>query len=179
MNHYIIQTERLTIRKWTKADLLPFSEMNRDGEVMKYFPRPLTFSESELFFKKIVKHFDDHGYGLYALETLHDKHFIGFTGFNITNFESFFTPCIEIGWRIVSKEWGKGYATEAANACLEYGFSALAFQDVYSFTSVLNKRSEHIMKKIGLKKISEFDHPKLENDHPLSRHVLYSITNNS
>jgi ribosomal-protein-alanine N-acetyltransferase len=87
-----------------------------------------------------------------------------------------FSPCIEIGWRLHKKIWNKGYATEGAKACLKYGYENLNLQDVYSFTSKNNKRSEHVMEKIGMIKIGEFYHPKIDRNHPLCEHVLYKIT---
>ncbi len=87
--------------------------------------------------KRINSHFEQHGFGLLAVEKLNTKEFIGYAGFMIPPFESFFTPCIEIGWRLKKEEWNKGYATEAAQACLKYGFDTLQFKTLYSFTAVI------------------------------------------
>ena len=83
---------------------------------------------------------------------------------------------MEIGWRLAKAYWNKGYATEGAKACLQYGYDKLGFQDVYSFTSQLNKPSIRVMEKIGLIKIGEFMHIKLEDENPLKPHVLYHKT---
>jgi len=93
----------------------------------------------------------------------------------VTTFGSFFTPCVEIGWRIKKEDWGNGYATEAAKACLNYGFKILQFDKVYSFTSTINLRSEKVMQEIGMVKAGEFDHPDIPPDNPLCRHMLYKI----
>src|SRR6266542_1138722 len=175
MIKHIIQTERLGLRKWTDADFVPFTEMNKDSQVMEYFPKILTDVETNELIKKINKHFDIYGFGLFAVEKLATKEFVGFTGFMIPTFESFFTPCIEIGWRITKQDWGKGYATEAAKACLCYGFTTLQVTKVYSFTSVANLRSEKVMQKIGMVKAGEFDHPNIPLNNPLCRHLLYEI----
>lgn len=74
--------------------------------------------------------------------------------------------------------FGKGFATEAANACLSYGFEHLAFTKIVSFTAAVNVNSEKLMKRIGMKYISDFDHPKIEKNSPLCRHVLYAIEKN-
>jgi RimJ/RimL family protein N-acetyltransferase len=169
----VIFTERLGLRKWIDADFIPFAEINKDSEVMEYFPRLLTDNETSEMIKRINSHFDKYGFGLFAVEKLATKEFIGFTGFMVPTFDSFFTPCIEIGWRIKKTDWGKGYATEAAKACLHYGFKTLQFAKVYSFTSVINLRSEKVMQKIGMVKAGEFDHPNIPRDNPLCRHVLY------
>ncbi|WP_339364221.1 GNAT family N-acetyltransferase, partial [Vallitalea maricola] len=90
-------------------------------------------------------------------------------------FESYFTPCVEIGWRLDNKYWNKGYATEGAKACLKYGFNIIGLNDIYSFTSQLNEPSINVMKKIGLIEQGTFNHPKVEKDNHLRTHVLYKI----
>lgn len=165
--------ERLLLREWRAEDLPLFIEMNRDKEVMEYFPKVLTPQESEAFYERIREEFREYGYGLYAVECKESGEFIGYTGFHHANFEADFTPCVEIGWRLMRKAWGKGYATEAAKACLNTKFSDLGFNQVFSFTASINQRSERVMQKAGLQKIGEFYHPALVLEDPLARHVLY------
>ena len=141
-------SERLKLNPWEEKHIEAFAAMNQDKEVMEFFPAILSFEETIGFLIRIRKHFDQNGYGLYAVEKKENDGFIGFTGFSKVPFESFFTPCIELGWRLSKFEWGKGYAGEAARACLEFGFSRLGFEKVYSFTSILNRRSEKVMKKL-------------------------------
>ena len=172
---YIISTERLGLRRWRESDEAPFIAMNRDPTVMEFFPTLLSAEETRNSIQRIDLSFRQYGYGLFAVEKRSTQEFIGFTGFSSPRFESWFTPCIEIGWRYKSAVWGNGYATEAAAACLEYGFQTLDFDKVFSFTSILNVRSENVMKRIGLTKIGEFDHPKIEQGHALCRHVLYGV----
>lgn len=172
---YIILTKRLGLRKWSDADFLPFAAMNKDKEVMKYFPKTLSDEETAALINRINAHFGKHGFSLFAIEKLATKELIGFAGFMIPSFKSFFTSCVEIGWRIKKEEWNKGYATEAAKACLHYGFKTLQFEKVYSFTSAINVKSENLMKKIGMTKEGEFDHPNIPFDNALCRHVVYKI----
>jgi [ribosomal protein S5]-alanine N-acetyltransferase len=173
--NYIIVTERLGLRKWEDADFLPFAAMNKDVDVMKYFPSLLTDDETAAMINRINTHFDKHGFGLFALEKLSTKEFIGFTGFMVPSFKSFFTPCVEIGWRLRKQDWKNGYATEAAKACLEYGFTTLQFAKVYSFTSVINVQSEKVMQNTGMIKDGEFNHPNIPLSNALCRHIVYKI----
>ena len=106
---YIITTPRMGMRRWTAADIGPFSAMNQDAEVMKYFPATLTPQESKEAMQRIMAHFDSFNYGLFVVETLADGKFIGFTGFNRPAFNSFFTPCVEIGWRFIREVWGRDW----------------------------------------------------------------------
>ena len=88
-----------------------------------------------------------------------------------------FIPAVEIGWRIGSQFWRKGYATEAARAALEFGFEKIGLSEIVSFTVPANLRSIGVMEKIGMKRdvAGDFLHPKLPLDHRLSQHVLYRI----
>jgi len=172
----IISTERLILRNWCDTDIEPFVQMNSDARIMKYFPNVLNRLQTIEFVQKIQQHFDKYTYGLFAVEEKLNREFIGFIGFSHPQFESFFTPCIEIGWRLSATYWNKGLATEGALACLEYGFSILNFNNIYSFTSVHNLPSISVMKKIGLKHHGDFDHPKINKDNWLYKHTLYSIS---
>jgi RimJ/RimL family protein N-acetyltransferase len=171
----VLTTERLILRNWDEHDIEPFTRMNADPDVMRYFPSTLTSEQSQAYLQRIIDHHDKHGYGLLVVGSREDGRFMGFTGLSIPNFEADFTPCVEVGWRFDKAYWGQGYATEAAKACIGYGLGALGLQKILSFTSTHNHPSEAVMRRIGMEKIGEFDHPKLEKGHWLERHVLYSI----
>lgn len=175
MKPYYFKSSRLGFRDWGDGDKTPFALLNADPVVMEYFPASLTSSETDHFIERINDHFYEYGYGLYAVDSLVDNSFIGFIGLSHPRFESPFTPCVEIGWRLAKEYWNKGYATEGAMACLDYGFNALNIDEILSFTAVQNLRSENVMKKIGMEKIGEFDHPALPGSW-LERHVLYKKT---
>lgn len=170
-----IETSRLHLRDWEETDLEPFTRLNRDEKVMKYFPKTLSAEETNKFHQSILSEFNESGFGLYAVEVKGNKEFIGFIGFHRATFEADFTPCIEIGWRLKKEAWGKGYATEGAAACLHFGFNELGLRDVYSFTADMNKPSINVMEKIGMSFMKNFDHPNVEKNSPLNKHVLYHI----
>jgi len=169
------ETQRLVFRDWTELDLLELQKMNKDPEVMEYMPKILSDIETRASYDRIQDEFRHSGYGLYAVETKHNGKFIGFIGFHKATFDADFTPCIEISWRLNRESWENGYATEGAKACVEYGISRFDFDKVYSFTSRVNLRSENVMRKIGMKKVSEFKHPALDVNNPLCEHVLYLL----
>ena len=173
---YLFESQRLGFRNWKESDIIPFAKMNSDLEVMQYFPQPLSREETINLVNRIHLHFEKWGFGLWAVEEKESEIFIGFIGLNYADFESSFTPCIEIGWRLDSRFWGKGYASEGARLCLQKGFEEFNLKEIYSFTSVLNTKSENVMIKIEMKKVMEFEHPKLENENRLCKHVLYKIT---
>jgi len=171
-----IETPRLILRDWKEEDIQLFAGMNNNPDVMRYFLNPLSEEESFNFYTRIRKEFSDYGYGLYALEEKETGTFIGYTGFHHIPFEVDSAPGIEIGWRINNAYWNRGYATEAALACLQYAKERLPFKTVWSFTSLPNKSSERVMQKIGMERVKTFFHPSLPDGHPLKEHVLYKIS---
>lgn len=171
----IIETDRLILRTWTDDDLKPFADINHSEAVMEFFPNTLSYTESENFYKRIIDEFACCGFGLYAVELKNTGEFIGYTGFHRFNFDAYFSPGIEVGWRLDSRYWNQGYATEAAKACLEHAASKNLFSRVYSFTATCNHRSERVMQKIGMVYEGLFQHPALPSGHRLKEHVLYSL----
>jgi ribosomal-protein-alanine N-acetyltransferase len=176
MHQYLLHTPRLGLRRWQASDLEPFARMNQDEAVMRYFPKLLTPEESAAMVQRGTTFFNEHGYGRYAIDILSTGEFIGFVGFGPANFESSFTPCIEIGWRLKKEAWGCGYAPEAAKECLRRGFEEFGLERVVSFTAIPNVPSQRVMQKTGMTRTAEFDHPLIEEGNWLRRHVLYEIT---
>jgi RimJ/RimL family protein N-acetyltransferase len=171
------ETERLLLRYWEPRDREPFAQMNSDPRVMEFMLAPLSPAESDRFVDRIEDHFRTHGFGLYALELRDERTFVGYTGLAIPAFDSHFTPCVEIGWRLSAAHWGRGLATEAAAAVVRHAFDSLGLDALVSFTVPANLRSRRVMEKIGMTRdpSDDFDHPKLSEGHPLRRHVLYRL----
>lgn len=177
MSEIFIETPRLILRHWQGSDHDPFIKLNKDAVVAEFFPSAFTAEETLAQIERFTRHIDDHGYGLFAVERKDNGNFIGFTGLSQPRFESWFTPCIEVGWRLSKANWNLGFATEAAKACLKFGFEKLGADKIYSFTAATNLRSEKVMHKIGMAKVGNFDHPSLTDAHVLKPHVLYRIDN--
>ena len=170
-----LRTERLVLRRWRDADREPFAALNADPVVMEHFPSTLTRDQSDELVDRIAACFDDRGYGLWALEVAGTGAFVGYTGLWPAAFEAHFTPAVEVGWRLARAAWGHGYATEAARASLADGFTRLELDEIVSFTTTANVRSQRVMQKLGLTRdpAEDFDHPRLPEGSPLRRHVLY------
>lgn len=89
-------------------------------------------------------------------------------------------PCVEVGWRLARKYWGNGYATEAGKASLEFAFNSLNLNEIYSFTSVANKKSQAVMERLDMVNThSNFNHPSIPDESPYKEHLLYKIDKNS
>ncbi len=172
---YIFCSERLGFRNWVTGDLDAMAAINADPVVMEYFPSIQDREQTLLFIERMQRQFEDSGYCYFATERLHTKEFIGFIGLSQQDFESAFTPCIDIGWRLKQSAWNKGFATEGALRCLEFAFTNLGIEKIMSMAAVLNVRSQKVMLKAGMTKCGEFIHPKLANDERLRKCVLYEI----
>lgn len=175
-----LRTPRLRMRRWCDADREPFAALNSDPLVMEHFPAMLTRAESDAMVDRIEERFDAQGYGLWALEVADPDRpaaFIGYTGLNPTSFEAHFTPAVEIGWRLARTAWGHGYATEAALAAVRHGFEVSGLDEIVSFTTIANARSQAVMRRIGMTHdpSDDFDMPTLPVGHPMRRHVLYRL----
>lgn len=176
-----LRTERTILRDWRDGDLAPFAGLNSDPEVMRYFPSTLTAQMSDAMVVRIRTRLAEDGWGLWALEVPGVSDFCGFVGLARVPFDAPFTPAVEIGWRLDRPYWGHGYASEAARACLEFAFGVLDLDEVVSFTSASNERSQAVMRRIGMTRdgVDDFDHPNLPADSPLKRHVLYRLRRNT
>jgi ribosomal-protein-alanine N-acetyltransferase len=172
-----LRTERLVLRPWLDSDAEVFAAMNADPVVMEHFPAALTRSESDRLMARIRAHFEEHAFGLWAVEVSGTMPFAGFIGLDVPRFEAHFTPCVEVGWRLARKAWGHGYATEGAKRALQYGFGSVGLGEIVSFTSVAHERSRAVMERIGMHRdpSGDFNHPNLPEGHPLRRHVLYRV----
>lgn len=172
-----MKTKRLILRPWKKEDLEPLSLMNVDSHTMEFLFNPLTLEESKARLEVYIRHIQDHGWGLWAVSVPGVSDFIGWIGLWSIGFDAHFTPAVEVGWRLLPEFWGQGYATEGAEASLQYGFNILKLDEIVSITVPPNVRSKRVMEKIGMHTDpkDDFDHPKLSEDHPLKKHVLYRL----
>lgn len=173
----MLKTHRLRLRQWTEADRQPFVAMNRDPDVMRYFPRLYTEEESNQYVDAQIKQIATQGWGSWAVETQDTNEFIGFVGLSRP---ASWHPCasdVEIGWRLAARFWHRGYATEAALRAVDYGFKTIELDEIVSFTACCNAPSIRIMQKIGM--IDDgvgFEHPRIEPNSVLRKHVVYRLS---
>lgn len=144
---------------------------------MAYFPFTLTREGSDALAERIQTEMAERGFGMWAVEVEGVAPFIGFVGLAVPTFHTHFTPCIELGWRLLRSWWGHGYATEAAREAVRFGFEALQAEELVSFTVPHNVRSRRVMERLGMTHDprEDFEHPALPEGHPLRPHVLYRL----
>ena len=177
MNITEIETKRLVLRQWQEQDFAVFAQLNSDPNVMEFFPAPLSQEQSDSLARRCETLIAQRGWGFWAVELKAKKEFIGFLGLHKPKSNLPFSPCVEIGWRLLEKHWGQGFATEGGHAALAFAFDELDLDEVVSYTTAVNKRSRAVMERLSFYDTKQnFEHPELPKGHALSEHVLYKIS---
>lgn len=176
MAEFRLETARLILRDWHDADRNPWHAMSRDPQVMATIGPPKTRAESDAQIDRLIAQSAANGHTVWALERREDGAFLGFCGLTIGEFHPI-DGQIEIGWRLWGKEWGRGYAREAALACLDWGWARLDAERIWAITTPGNFRSWGLMERLGMVRHPELDfaHPKVPEGDPLKPHITYSI----
>ncbi|MBT8302646.1 MAG: GNAT family N-acetyltransferase [Maribacter sp.] len=154
-----IVTERLIIRDLEEFDAQGIFELDSDPKVHEYLgKKPIkTINEAQGTINVIRKHYLENGIGRWAIIDKNTKEFIGWAGLKfeqeLRNGFSYY----DLGYRLRSKYWGKGIATEAATECLKYGFDTLKLETICAAVNIDNLPSNQILKKIGLRFVETFE----------------------
>ncbi len=157
----VFSSTRLDFHPWRDVDPENLLRINADTEVMEHFPRTLSAKETLAFIDRNNALFDAKGYCYFAAVERASNEVIGFVGAFDQNYESPYTPCTDIGWRIDRAYWGQGYATEGAEALLNFLKENSTLNVVRSMAPVSNKASIAVMKKLGMQYLGNFVHPAL------------------
>ena len=142
----LLETDRLKLREFNISDAQNLYQLNLEPEVIKY-TGDLPFyniGEAEIFLKN-YKEYEKNGFGRWAVIEKKSNKFIGWCGFKL-NEENY----IDIGFRFLKSEWKKGFATESAKSCIEYGFEKLNLSLIVARTSEQNYSSQKVLEKIGM-----------------------------
>ena len=143
----MIETERLLLRMFRPEDLDDLAGLFRDPDVLKYVGdgKPVDRKESDIALKSIIKHWETHGFGRWAVLDKKRQDFIGFGGLR----SLFGTP--EVVYHLAKAHWGKGLATELARASLRFGFEERRFDRIVAVAKPQNAASIHVMEKLGMR----------------------------
>lgn len=175
-NVYKLETARVVLRQWRSEDYAEFASMNADPDVMRYFPSLLSRKGSDALTRKFDNLVAEKGWGFWAAERKSDGAFMGLVGLNQVD-DLPFASCMEVGWRLAKAYWGKGYATETAEASLHFAFSVLGQDRVVAFTTLTNARSRKVMSRLGMEDQQEnFLHPRVPESTGLREHVYYEVS---
>ncbi|OKS84788.1 GNAT family N-acetyltransferase [Mucilaginibacter polytrichastri] len=156
-----IETERLILRELLPSDDQAMFELDSDAEVHEFLGNaPVkTIEEVQEVIAFIRQQYIDNGIGRWAMVEKASGSFIGWTGLKlICNTVNNHTNFYDLGYRLIKKYWGKGYATEAAMACRYYGFNQLNQSTLYALTDVNNLKSRKVLEKEGFTCLETFDY---------------------
>lgn len=174
----MIETSRLILRAWCDADLVPFNAMCRDPEVMAHLGPLQSLDDTIAAIERQTTLQRARGHCFWALERRDDGAFLGFCGLKIApEGIAGLEGAVEIGWRLRRDAWGFGYAREAAEASLDWGFANLPVDRIVAITTPANVRSWGLMLRLGMVRRHDLDfaHPALAADDPLSPHITYEM----
>jgi RimJ/RimL family protein N-acetyltransferase len=175
-----LETGRLIIRNWEERDRDIFHEINSDEMVMEFFEFRRSREESDAAMDQWRGNITDTGYGFTAVELKATGECLGTCGMGFFIMPPLFPEgTVEIGWRFAARHWGKGYATEAAQALLSDGFTNRDLAEIIAIAVPANVRSTNVMGRIGMTHdpSADFDHPRVTGAVPhLRRHVTHRIT---
>jgi RimJ/RimL family protein N-acetyltransferase len=173
----MIETERLVLRGWIETDKAPFHAMGQDTEVMTYLGPPMSMADVEAAVARQNALLAELGHCFWAIERKVDRAFLGFCGLKPGAVDTPIEDKIEIGWRLAAAHWGQGYAREAAEASIAWGWANSDTDRIWAIVAAGNERSWRLMERLGMKR-----HPGLDFLHPLASledwvkpHITYSI----
>ncbi len=142
----MIETDRLVLRRFTAADRDTVARWNADPEFTRYLAGVQTRAQSDEAFDRWERHWAEHGFGLLAVVWSETGELIGRAG---PQYHRMWPDDPEVGWALDPAWWGRGIATEAGRASVDWGFRELGYARLVSITTDPNVASRNVMSKLG------------------------------
>lgn len=174
----MIETDWLNLRPWQDGDIEPFAAMSRDPDVMRHLNGVIDRDAAVAVIERHSASQAREGHCFWAIERMADGAFLGFCGLRLGGHPGTkVTDELEIGWRLARNAWGQGYAREAAEASLAWGWAHTDRPRIAAWTVPANEASWGLMRRLGMsaRPDLDFDHPDFSEGHPLRRHLVYTI----
>lgn len=156
-----LETERLILREMVSSDDVGMFELDSNPEVHRFLGnKPVkNIKESQGYIENVRQQYRDNGIGRWAVILKETNEFIGWSGIKlikdvINNHQNFY----EIGYRFIQKHWGKGYASEAGLAFVNYAFNEMKVEKLYAYADAGNVNSRHILEKLGMHYVNSFEY---------------------
>lgn len=155
-----IETERLRLRELRKSDLESMFELDSNPNVHKYLGnKPIkTKTEAQKILDSVLQQYTERGIGRFAVIEKASGDFIGWSGLRLNTEYNMngFTKYYDVGYRLIERFWGKGYATESGKASVDYAFNTMKLPELYATTEISNQASHNALLKIGLQYKTDF-----------------------
>ena len=149
-----LETERLILRGWRPDDLAPYAAMLADPETARFITRKgEPYSEAEVWTEMVVLigHWQMLGCGMFVVEERSTGAFLGRVG----PLDPPWWPNLEIGWSLAPGARGRGYATEAARAAIDWSFASLPLDRIVSIIHPRNHPSRKVAERLGQRRTDE------------------------
>lgn len=154
------ETSRLILRELLPSDAEGMFELDSDPDVHRYLGnKPITdIEKSREVIAFVRQQYIDNGIGRWAMVEKETDNFIGWAGLKLVKeMTNNHIDYYDVGYRLIKKYWGFGFATEAARASLDYGFDVLKLNDLYGVTDANNLASRKVLEKVGLRFVEAFN----------------------
>lgn len=152
MQSIILKSTRLYLREFVPSDWENIYQLDSDPEVMKYltqFAQDIKLDYPKIIERCIAFYKKNPGFGIWAAIEKETEEFIGW--FMLKKYK--YSDDQELGYRLMKKYWGRGYATEMSLKLIEYGFSEKNLSKIVAITHPENIASQKVLKKVGMKYI--------------------------
>jgi RimJ/RimL family protein N-acetyltransferase len=165
-----LETGRLLLRPLARDDVDAFYAVIGDPITMQYYPRPFTREETVEWIERNLRRYEKDGHGLLAVVLKSSGEMIGDCGLSWQLADD--TPMLELGYHFLRGQWGHGYATEAARACMDAAFHTLGVEKLVSLILAENQASRRVAERNGM-------HVERQVMHSGRPHLLYAMTRES
>lgn len=166
---YILETERLRLRRMTQADFPALCRILQDADVMYAYEHTFSDAEVQEWLDRQLGRYAQYGFGLWAVELKATGEMIGQCGLTMQDIEG--REALEIGYLFEKAHWHRGYATEAAAACKAYAFEVLHAESVCSIIRDTNTASQNVTKRNGMRETERFTKHYYHTDMP---HIVFT-----
>lgn len=162
-----LETDRLILRDIRESDLNDMFNLDSNPDVNKYLGnKPVkTKDESKKIIESVIEQYQERGIGRWAAIEKVTGNFIGWSGLRLNTEYNMngFTKYYDVGYRLIPRYWGKGYATESGKVAVDYVFNTMNIPELYATTEIRNIASHKVLLKLGLKHVEDFyfEHEKL------------------
>ena len=145
-----LTTERLVLRPFEEGDLDELVAIHAE-ESFWWYPRRAAMNAEDTagFLTTVLQRYEDDGFGIEALLDRASGRMIGWAGLAVPHFLPQILPAVEVGWRLAGPFRGRGLATEAGAAALEFGFTAGGLECIVSLYEPENVASGRVMERLG------------------------------
>lgn len=164
-----LTTDRLVLRPLAMDDLDDLAELHAQESFWHYpFGRGWSRTETKSFLERTIEYYCDPGLAVSAVVVADTRQLAGWAGLSIPTFLPEILPAVEVGWRLGKQHRGHGFATEAGQAWIRYGFDELGLRSIVSICEPENTASKAVMQRLGFILERETTHPA----HGVPLHVM-------